>query len=186
VFASETGWYHRADCSSACGYVPQRWEGRMAEGDVLEEKAQDKPKPSIKVTDRRHFTSDGERRTEVEDEPEAPTPAPAAAERQPANAPPEGGESGFERRPVDEPEGVDFTMLINAMAQPALLYLGEIPHPATGQPTLDLEGARIQIDMLDLLRVKSRGNLTPQEENLLESVLYQLRMRYVARSGTTG
>ena len=77
-------------------------------------------------------------------------------------------------------------MLINAMAQPALLYLGEIPHPATGQPTLDLEGARIQIDMLDLLRVKSRGNLTPQEENLLESVLYQLRMRYVARSGTTG
>ena len=73
--------------------------------------------------------------------------------------------------------------LINAMAQPALLYLGEIPHPATGQATLDLEGARLQIDMLDLLRVKCRGNLTPQEESLLESVLYQLRMRYVARSG---
>ena len=65
-------------------------------------------------------------------------------------------------------------MLINAMAQPALLYLGEIPHPATGQPTVDLEGARIQIDMLDLLRVKCRGNLTPQEDNLLESVLHQL------------
>jgi len=81
---------------------------------------------------------------------------------------------------------VDFTMLINAMAQPALLYLGEIPHPGTGQPTLDLEGARIQIDMLDLLRVKSRGNLTPQEEGLLESVLYQLRMRYVARSQSAG
>ena len=73
-------------------------------------------------------------------------------------------------------------MLINAMAQPALLYLGEIPHPATGQPTFDLEGARIQIDMLDLLRVKCRGNMTPQEDNLLESVLHQLRMRYVARS----
>jgi hypothetical protein len=159
----------------------------MAEGDVLEEKGQDKPKPSIKVTDRRHFTSDGERRSEIEDDPEtpAPTPPPAQADR-PAETPRETGETRFERRPVDEPEGVDFTMLINAMAQPALLYLGEIPHPATGQPTLDLEGARIQIDMLDLLRVKSRGNLTPQEENLLESVLYQLRMRYVARSGTAG
>src|SRR6185503_20678170 len=122
-----------------------------------------------------------ELRTEIEDVPDEIRPeAPRAEER-----PPEAGRSdsaGFERRPLDEPEGVDFTMLINAMAQPALLYLGEIPHPATGQPTLDLEGARIQIDMLDLLRVKCRGNLSPQEDNLLESVLHQLRMRYVARS----
>jgi hypothetical protein len=155
----------------------------MAFGDGREETGQDGQKPSIKVTDRRHFTKDGERRTEVDEEPEvtAPAPAPpASGTERPA------GEPQFERRPLDEPEGVDFTMLINAMAQPALLYLGEIPHPATGQPTLDLEGARIQIDMLDLLRVKCRGNLTPQEDNLLESVLHQLRMRYVARSGSTG
>ena len=156
----------------------------MAEGDLLEEKAQDKPKPSIKVTDRRHFTPDGERRTEVEEEPEAA--APAFAGPPAGDARREESEPQFERRPVEDPEGVDFTMLINAMAQPALLYLGEVPHPATGQTTLDLEGARIQIDMLDLLRVKSRGNLTPQEESLLESVLYQLRMRYVARTGTAG
>jgi len=155
----------------------------MAFGDGKEETGQDGQKPSIKVTDRRHFTKDGERRTEVDEEPEvtAPAPAPpASGVKRPASEP------QFERRPLDEPEGVDFTMLINAMAQPALLYLGEIPHPATGQPTLDLEGARIQIDMLDLLRVKCRGNLTPQEDNLLESVLHQLRMRYVARSGSTG
>ena len=158
----------------------------MAEGDAQEEKGQDKAKPSIKVTDRRHFTPDGQRRSGIEEEESEPTPpAPAAAPRQ-ESAPRASEPSGFERRPLDEPEGVDFTMLINAMAQPALLYLGEIPHPATGQPTLDLEGARIQIDMLDLLRVKCRGNLTPQEEKLLESVLYQLRMRYVARSGTAG
>jgi hypothetical protein len=156
----------------------------MAEGANQEETGQDTQKPSIKVTDRRHFTLDGQRRTDVDDDPEpaapsAPAPPPAAKARQEAA-------SKFERRPLDEPEGVDFTMLINAMAQPALLYLGEIPHPATGQPTLDLEGAHIQIDMLDLLRVKCRGNLSPQEENLLESVLHQLRMRYVARSGSAG
>jgi len=155
----------------------------MAEGENPEEAGQDKQKPSIKVTDRRHFTLDGERRKDVDDDPDVAAPAAQespGAPRRPADEP------KFEHRPLDEPEGVDFTMLINAMAQPALLYLGEIPHPATGQPTLDLEGARIQIDMLDLLRVKCRGNLTPQEDNLLESVLHQLRMRYVARSGSTG
>lgn len=156
----------------------------MVEGDPKEESGQDKGKPGLKVTDRRHFTAEGERRSEVseESEPEAPpTAVTLDAERgQGASSP------GFERRPLEEPEGVDFTMLVNAMAQPALLYLGEIPHPATGQPTLDLEGARLQIDMLDLLRVKCRGNLTPQEESLLESVLYQLRMRYVARLGAAG
>jgi hypothetical protein len=156
----------------------------MAEGDVLEEKERDKGKPGIKVTDRRHFTAEGERRSEVDEEPDLGAPqTPARPEPEVRR---ESEPSRFERRSVEEPEGVDFTMLINAMAQPALLYLGEIPHPATGQTTLDLEGARIQIDMLDLLRVKSRGNLTPQEEGLLESVLYQLRMRYVARSGSAG
>jgi len=156
----------------------------MVEGADSEETGQDKQKPSIKVTDRRHFTLDGERRTDVDEDPEPTTPTSVAPA--PGATPPPVGEPKFEHRPLDEPEGVDFTMLINAMAQPALLYLGEIPHPATGQPTLDLEGARIQIDMLDLLRVKCRGNMTPQEDNLLESVLHQLRMRYVARSGTAG
>ena len=51
---------------------------------------------------------------------------------------------------------------------------------------LDLEQARIQIDMLDLLRVKCRGNLTPPEEGLLERVLYELRMLYVARTSKPG
>ena len=77
-------------------------------------------------------------------------------------------------------------MLVNAMAQPALLFLGEIPHPSTGEKNLDLEQARIQIDMLDLLRVKCRGNLTPPEEGLLEQVLYQLRMLYVSRTSEPG
>jgi hypothetical protein len=156
----------------------------MAEGAKPEETGQDSQKPSIKVTDKRHFTLDGERRTGVEEDPEPPAPTTApSASAQPQRRE---DETRFNRRPLDEPEGVDFTMLINAMAQPALLYLGEIPHPATGQPALDLEGARIQIDMLDLLRVKCRGNMTPQEDSLLESVLHQLRMRYVARSGSAG
>ncbi len=154
----------------------------MAEGAHPEEPGQDDKTPRIKVTDRRHFTLDGERRGDIEDEPDPPAPASPPPSRAAGREAPQ--EPSFERRPLNEPEGVDFTMLINAMAQPALLYLGEIPHPATGQATLDLEGARIQIDMLDLLRVKCRGNLTREEDGLLERVLHQLRMLYVARSGS--
>jgi hypothetical protein len=76
-------------------------------------------------------------------------------------------------------------MLVNAMAQPALLFLGEIPHPGTDETVLELEQAKLQIDMLEVLAVKSRGNLSPSEERLLDRVLYQLRMLYVARSTGT-
>jgi len=155
----------------------------MTEGEEGKRASESQGPEGLKVTDRRHFTAEGERRSDVPDEPEeaaVPTPAQPARPNEGRGA--AGG--GFERHPVEEPEGVDFTMLVNAMAQPALLFLGEIAHPATGQPTVDLEQARLQIDMLGLLRVKCRGNLTAQEEALLDRVLYQLRMLYVARSST--
>jgi len=157
----------------------------MGKRDPIEEQ---EGKDTVKVTDRRHFTSDGERRVDFEDEadersePRGPDPEPPARTESEAGAK---KETGFRHRPLDEPDSVDFTMLVNAMAQPALLFLGEIPHPSTGMTTLDLEQARLQIDMLDLLRVKCRGNLSPQEESLLEQVLYQLRMVYVSRSSGT-
>ena len=140
----------------------------------------------LKVTDRRLFTSDGQPRqemseTEVE-EPEQETP-PARPEEAPAAAPEaDTARAEFEHRPVDEPKGVDFTMLINALAQQALIFLGEIAYPGAEKPAVDLEQARFQIDLLDMLRVKTRGNLTPEEEGLLDQMLYQLRMLFVNRS----
>jgi len=137
----------------------------------------------IKVTDRRLFTSEGNLRpevSEVEAGPEAPRAAVESAQQAPRES--SGGEHGFERRPLDEPPAVDFTMLINAMAQPALIYLGEIPHPGTGRPELELEQARLQIDLLDILRIKCRGNLTDDEQGLLDRILYHLRMLFVNRS----
>jgi hypothetical protein len=133
----------------------------------------------LKVTDRRLFTSDGLLRGDVEQEEAVYEPA--AVEEAVRNEE-AAGQAEFERQPVEEPTGVDFTMLINAMAEPALLFLGEIAHPSSGQPQVDLERARIQIDMLDLLRVKCRGNLSTQEDGLLDRILYQLRMLFVERS----
>ena len=132
----------------------------------------------LKVFDRRLFTNDGELRSSIPKDDESSGTNEGGSERIPEPTP----EREFEHRPVEEPQGCDFTMLINAMAEPALLFLGEIPRPGSDQPTVDLDRARIQIDMLDLLRVKCRGNLTPEEEGLLDRILYQLRMLYVARA----
>ena len=134
----------------------------------------------IKVTDRRLFSSDGSLREAIAEEREEQPEQP----EQPRES--RKAEAAFERRSLEEPQGVDFTMLINAMAQPALIFLGEVPHPGTGKPEINLEQARLQIDLLDVLRIKTRGNLSPDEEGLLDRVLYELRMRWVARSSRSG
>jgi hypothetical protein len=128
---------------------------------------------NVKVTDKRLFTVEGDLRGELPQE---------EAEEKEAAPPQEEEAAGFERKPLDEPQDVDFTMLINAMAQPALIFLGEIAHPGTGQAEINLEQARLQIDLLDMLRIKCRGNLTQEEEGLLDRILYRLRMLYVNRS----
>jgi hypothetical protein len=131
----------------------------------------------IKVNDRRLFNSDGNLIGDLPEEEETAPDEPEKREAEEAS-----DDSGFERKPLEEPEGVDFTMLINAMAQPALIFLGEVAHPGTGQAEVNLEQAQMQIDLLDMLRIKCRGNLTAEEEGLLERILYQLRMLYVNRS----
>ena len=141
----------------------------------------------IKVTDRRLFTSEGKLRGQMAD-----MDAEAEAIRAPLSPTPSGAaesgsaDRGFARRPLDEPGEIDFTMLINAMAQPALIFLGEIPHPSSGRAEINLEQARLQIDLLDILRIKCRGNLTVEEQTLLDRILYQLRMLYVSRSSQPG
>ena len=156
----------------------------MADERKREEGTQGDQESTIKVVDRRAFTPDGRRREEVPEadgEPSGPDQGAGPAGDAPAGGKATG--AGFEHRPLQEPEGVDFTMLVSAMANQALFVLGEIPHPDTGEATVHLEQARLQIDLLDLLRVKCRGNLTPDEDRLLDKVLYQLRMLYVSKSG---
>ena len=153
----------------------------MAKHDLEKERNEGGDDTELKVNDRRLFTADGELRDGTKDAPVEDEPA-VSDEAEPPDPLAAGAAAGFERRPVDEPQDVDFTMLINAMAQPALIFLGEIAHPSTGKPEINLEQARLQIDLLDLLRVKCRGNLTNDEEGLLDGLLYQLRMLCVARS----
>ena len=70
--------------------------------------------------------------------------------------------------------------LITILGTQSLMALGEIPDPASGKPLVDLEQAQHFIDLLAMLDAKTAGNRTTEESQLLEDVLHQLRMMYVA------
>ena len=73
----------------------------------------------------------------------------------------------------------NFETLIGTFVTQALFALGAIPDPRTGQPTLSLDLARHNIDMLSVISDKTKGNLSKEEDETLASTLYELRNRYV-------
>lgn len=79
---------------------------------------------------------------------------------------------------------VDFHTFILSLGSSALLHLGELEHPDGGPARADLPLAKHTIDIIAMLQDKTRGNLTPPEERLMESLLYDLRLRFVERSKT--
>ncbi len=155
----------------------------------------------IKVTDKRMFTPDGRLREEFEQlenpEPEAapaaesvtaPEPAPPAPVSEPEQEPaPPGWESAGRGPALELPGappglGPNFADLVAALAEPATLYLGDVPLP-DGASAENLDAARYYIDLIDLLRQRTAGKLSAQEHAFLEDVLYRLRVRYVQKRG---
>ena len=168
---------------------------------------------SIKVTDRRMFTEDGQIRPEYAEEVDgasaddgpgealaAPEPEPQAAEP-PESAAPVGAPPAAEQ-PADRPApapaepsapppagdseprhpAAQLLEIVQMLVEPAMLFMGEAPMP-DGQTVVDLERARIYIDLLSVLEEKTQGNLSAEEQRVLSDVLYQLRMRYVQKKG---
>jgi hypothetical protein len=143
----------------------------------------------FKVVDRRLFTAEGELRKEVAEQQDreheaaaviadraarsAPAVVLAASSAKPAAAPaaPPAAETAT-RSPV-------FENLVRSLGQNAAMLLGGYADPRTGQPMLDLEGAREMIDMLDALREKTIGNLAQDEDKLLLDVLGNLKLAFM-------
>ena len=81
---------------------------------------------------------------------------------------------------------LSFIAFVLSLASTAAIHLGDLADPATGQKSdLNLEGASQMIEILSLLEQKTRGNLTAEERQVLEQVLYELRLRFVEASGQT-
>lgn len=162
----------------------------------------------FKVTDRRLFNSDGSVRegVTIEKTPEKPAPdtedpvveaaeeaaaikevsseatLPESIEALGENA--EDGEDGMddgEEIPGEE-DPASFVNFMMSLASQAATALGAMPHPVTGQRSLDLDIGKHWIDTLAMLKDRTKGNLHPKEEQLLAGILSDLRMQFIQLS----
>jgi hypothetical protein len=157
----------------------------------------DKPKSEIKVTDRRIFTAEGEIREEFRQDIKAGDPF-AAKPAAPAAAP---KEAPAERRQTPNPEppasgerrnksiadkaqnpGTPFADFVEPLIAQAYVSLGMLRDPYGQKPKIDVAAARQMIEMVTMLRDKTAGNLTPDEDDFLATHLGELKLAFVQRT----
>ncbi|HMQ03176.1 MAG TPA: DUF1844 domain-containing protein [Pyrinomonadaceae bacterium] len=144
----------------------------------------------FKITDRRKFNPDGSiREGVVLDEPKVvPTQndQPAVTMDTPSNDddPDFVSEVDGKLENDDDLPGAhdpaSFVNFLSTLATNAAASLGAVPHPATGQRSVDLDTGKYWLDVLGMIKEKTTGNLHPQESRLLDGLLADLRMQYVA------
>jgi hypothetical protein len=133
------------------------------------------------IKDRRRFDDSGEARPETPREqapakPQESKPEAQAAEpRQDEKAQGTSTEQSF-------PE-LNFSTFVFSLGTSAMYHFGDFPDPVTKKAERNLEAAKQTIDILAILKDKTKGNLSEDEERLLESLLYELRMRYIRETG---
>jgi hypothetical protein len=158
---------------------------------------------NFKVTDRRLFNADGSPRElspeeTVEIKAEAPVaeepPQPTAAPAEPQAASPSASAGAAEQPQPEMPDEMDipgaddpasFANFLMSIASNAASSLGMMEHPVTHKREVDLELGKHWIDVLGMLQDKTRNNLSPQEQQILEGLLADLRMQYVSLANAT-
>ncbi|MGE5800064.1 MAG: DUF1844 domain-containing protein [Syntrophaceae bacterium] len=127
------------------------------------------------IKDRRRFDESGDVRPETPREeaaakPQEPKPEPKAAEPR-TDEPKQQAEATF--------PDLNFSTFVFSLGTSAMYHFGDFPDPVTKKAERNLEAAKQTIDILGILKDKTKGNLNDDEDRLLESLLYELRMRYV-------
>ena len=123
------------------------------------------------VQDRRRFSPDtGEARPDAPEE--VARPGEAASQATPGAA--QARESDQEALPE-----INFSAFVISLSTQALMNLGEIANPISGKVETDVPVAKQMIDILGMLKDKTRGNLNASEDRLMEDILFDLRMKYV-------
>ena len=140
----------------------------------------------FKVVDRRLFTEQGELRQDAveQERREQEAASKKVAEQAKATAKSsDGSKAGktAEAEPEAEtiPPSRSFQMLVDFLTRNAAAMLGGMADPRTGQPFVDIEGAREMIDMLDVLREKTKDNLAKADSDLLVEVLGSLKLTFM-------
>jgi len=149
---------------------------------IGKEQLNNEEQTEVKVTDKRKFNVDGSLREGVTIEAEKPKeekPIEPQAETEQIQA------EEIEAQEFDDSDipGVDdpasFVNFLTTLATQAAAALGAMPHPATGQRTLDLETGKYWIDVLAMLKEKTRNNLHSKESEIFDGMLSDLQMQYV-------
>jgi hypothetical protein len=147
--------------------------------------AGEKHEESFRVVDRRLFNAEGELRPEAVDEERREEEHQARVNNQKDAAPPPSATpapqspTGEATVPQATPPSRSFQMLVDLLARNAALFLGGYTDPSTGRAILDLEGAREIIDMIEVLREKTRGNLATEDDRFLTEVLGGLKLSFL-------
>ena len=135
---------------------------------------EEKKEKAFVIKDRRHFDESGDLRKEEEAKAEEKISAAMAEET--ARPPKEAAAHEREEAPLPE---MNFASFIFSLSTTAMYHFGDFPDPVTKESRRNLPAAKQTIDILSILRTKTEGNLDEGEKEMLDGVLYELRMRYV-------
>ena len=154
----------------------------MEENDKKKKEDQEGEEKDFKVEDKRKI---GREEAEGGGEEKAGKPSEQSATQDTGTKADSKEESRTEEQ--TEPEGyelppIDFASFIISLSTSVLIYLGEIPDPLSNEKKTDLISAKQTIDLISLLKEKTKGNLTQQEDEFMENILYDLKMRFVKAS----
>jgi hypothetical protein len=127
-------------------------------------KMSDKEEKSFKTTDKRQFDDTGRPKSEAREEKKK-----------------ESSDKGFNASTssFSSPPKIDFITFIMSLHTSTLISLGIIPAPGDDKPSVNLELAGQNIDMIEMIKEKTKGNLTDPEKQVLDNSLYELRMKYI-------
>ena len=137
-----------------------------------EEKKKDK---GFVIKDRRLFDESGAARVEEEIKPEDKKRV-ENPEEGPRTSPAEMDTSETEAAPLPE---INFASFIFSLSTTAMYHFGDFPDPVTKESQRNLPAAKQTIDILSILKTKTEGNLDEQEKQMMDGILYELRMRFI-------
>lgn len=87
---------------------------------------------------------------------------------------------------MNKPPKIDLTTFFLSISSAAFMGLGMIPSPQGGAPKVDLELARQNIEVLELIHAKTKGNRTPEEDLLIDQLLFETRMKFIEKQRELG
>jgi len=141
------------------------------------------------IRDRRHFDESGEVRRESEAPPKEVKPEEIKTIeelKKDEPTPEQPGDTIAQDLPEEDLEGylpeVNFMNFILSLSTTAMFHFGDFPDPSSGKAAKNLAAAKHTIDTIGMLKAKTEGNLDDNEKTLIDTMLFELRMRYVKES----